>query len=281
MSNFFDHLFVRRSEDADRRAKFAAKPLPTHRLVIYFTPRSGSSWLTDVIRQSRRLGNGNEIFNPGFVANIADGIQALDKADYLAQVQRRFSSGNRRFSFEITAHQLDRLFPDASDFMDVFNAPDCRAMWLIRRDIVAQAVSLAKMVATQVAHTPHASEDERAEAERAFAYDPEVIRRWLLHIRSAECRSEELFAAFGIKPLRISYEDMLAAGPAAIRSRIAALLDVPDRDWPEIRPTHEKLGTAQNIAFAARFRADDPGLVAEVEADRAGMLDRLSPFGDA
>lgn len=251
-------------------------PLPTRRLVIYFTPRSGSSWLTDIIRQSGRLGFGNEIFNPNFVKKIADGIQALDKADYLTQVQRRFCSGNGRFSFEITAHQLDRLFPDPEEFMGVFNTENCASVWLIRKDIVAQAVSLAKMVETQVTHTPHVSEEDRARAERSFLYDPVKIKRWISHIRAAERRSEHLFERFSIRPFRMCYEDMMSAGPDAVRSRIAALLEVPEKGLPVLKPTHEKLGTSQNEEFSAQFRRDAPQFLLSLEEEREPLLSQLS-----
>ena len=280
MSSVVDHLFIRTTTDEERRQKFAALPLPTHRLVIYFTPRSGSSWLTDVIRQSRRLGAGNEIFNPNFVQNIANGIQSLGRDDYIEQVQRRFASGNGRFSFEITSHQLDRLFPDPTPFMNAFNAPDCRAVWLIRRNIVAQAVSLAKMVTTQVSHTPQATEEERVRADREFCFDYELIKRWLVHIRNAECRSEELFSLYKIEPLRITYEDMMAAGAAATLNKIAALLEMPRTKWPPLTPKHQKLGTPQNDDFAARFRATDPAFMSKIDAERAVMLARLSSIVD-
>lgn len=278
MSGALNHLFVRTKVDTERREKFAALPMPTHRLVIYFTPRSGSSWLTDIIRQSRRLGSGNEIFNPQFVASIANGIQALGRDDYIEQVQRRFTSGNGRFSFEITSHQLDRLFPDPSPFMNAFNAPDCKAVWLIRKDIVAQAVSLAKMVTTQVSHTPQATEQERVDAERSFTYDYDLIKRWLIHIRNAERRSEELFMLYKIEPLRICYEDTMAAGATAVRGIIAKLLDVPDKQWPALTPAHQKLGTSQNADFSNRFREEDPTFLAQIEADRSEILQRLSPI---
>lgn len=278
MSKRSDHLFVRSTVNPARRTRLASLDLPTHRLVIYFTPRSGSSWLTDLIVQSRRLGSGNEIFNPNFIPKIATGIQALDKADYLGQVQRRFRSANGRFSFEITAHQLDLLFPDPSEFMDVFNTGTCRSVWLIRQDIVAQAVSLAKMVETGVSHSPHVTDEARAAAERNFRYDPEQIQRWMLHIRAAERRSEELFASFAIEPVRLSYEDMMLAGAEAVRARIAALLDVPLRGLPALNPAHEKLGTAQNDGFAAQFRRDAPEIVTRLEAERLPLLRALSPL---
>ena len=278
MSSVFNHLFVRTKIDPERREKFAALPMPTHRLVIYFTPRSGSSWLTDVIRQSRHLGSGNEIFNPQFVSSIANGIQALGRDDYIEQVQRRFTTGNGRFSFEITSHQLDRLFPDPSPFMDAFNGPGCSAAWLIRKDIVAQAVSLAKMVTTQVSHTPQATEQERADADRSFTFDYELIKRWLIHIRNAERRSEELFMLYKIDPLRMCYEEMMVAGAAEVRGTIAKLLDVPDKKWPALTPAHQKLGTSQNDDFSNRFREKDPAFLAEIEAERTEILKRLSPI---
>ncbi|MBY6202688.1 hypothetical protein KUV65_15030 [Maritalea mobilis] len=275
MEDVIDEYFTRSSENPDRRAKLEAKPLPRRRLVIYFTPRSGSSWLTDLIAQSRRLGAGNELFNPNFVPNIANGIQALGREDYIMQAQKRFSSPNGVFSFEITAHQLDRLFPDSDTFMTHFNQPDCRAMWLIRKDIVAQAVSLAKMVCTKVAHTPHATPEDRARAETAFPYDAENIERWLKHILNAERRSEYLFDLYGIEPYRFCYEDMMEAGSERTRSLLATVARVRDADWPDLELKHAKLGTPQNAEYAERFRAERAAFLKDVDDERRYMLDQL------
>ncbi|AHM03058.1 hypothetical protein roselon_00619 [Roseibacterium elongatum DSM 19469] len=270
-----EDYFTRSQENPARREKIQARPLPTRKLVIYFTPRSGSSWLTDLIGQSRHLGAGNEVFNPNFTPQIANGIQALGRDDYILQVQKWFCSPNGVFSFEVTAHQLGRLFPDPTPFMDTFNDASCVPLWLIRRDIVAQGVSLAKMVRTKIAHSPETDGQDDRKLDSGFDYDADEIKRWITHILNAERRNEALFQDYGIAPFRLCYEDMMHAGPEAVRRRLAELAQLRDPGWPELTLRHEKLGTSQNRAYADRFRKDRADLVAKIEAERAPMLARL------
>jgi hypothetical protein len=68
---------------------------------------------------------------------------------------------------------------------------------------------------------------------------------------------------------------MISAGATAVRRAIAALLDVPDANWPPLRPAHHKLGTSQNEEFSARFRETDPEFIKQIDAERAPMLLRL------
>ncbi len=259
--------------DAERLAKLQRKPRPEKTLAIYFTPRSGSSWLTDIIAQSGALGAAREFFNPKRLPKMAQSLGAEDLESYIDLLGRRFQAGGV-FSFEITAHQLRAVFPDTDTFIAHFGTAP--AVWLIRRDIVAQAVSLAKMVSTSVTHTPLASADSRAEADAAFAYDGALIRRWLTHILVAERETEALFAAHAITPLRLSYEEIMAAGTDATLAQLAAHVAIPDLPPVAPQPRHSKLGTAQNADYAARFRQEETSFMQSVEAERARWLAQLT-----
>ncbi len=269
-----DALFRDIEIDAEKLAKLRRKPRAEKTLAIHFTPRSGSSWLTDIIAQSGALGAAREFFNPKRLPKMAQALGARDLDSYIDLLGRRFGAGGV-FSFEITAHQLRAVFPDTDTFIAHFGAVP--AVWLIRRDIVAQAVSLAKMVSTSVSHTPLASTDSRAAAEAAFAYDAALIRRWLTHILVAERESEALFAAHAIRPLRLSYEGIMAAGADATLAQLAAHIGVAALPPTPPEPRHSKLGTSLNADYAARFRREEVALLKRVEAERAPWLAQLSP----
>lgn len=255
--------------NAEKRDELRAKPKAEKQLVIYFTPRSGSSWLTEVLSQTNRLGRANEVFNPDFIPSIAQSCHAETLEDYIDLVQRRMNVHNV-FSFEITWHQLGAVFGDGATFMRSFGA--AKPVWLLRHDIVAQAVSLAKMVTTAVAHTPAADAEQRAEADRVFAYNPALIRKWLNHILVAERGTEAHFAANDMQPLRLSYEEITAAGAETMRARFAQYMNVarlPDVAAP---PLHSKLATFQNADYAARFRRDEADFLQDVARERADWL---------
>lgn len=258
--------------DPEAQARQRAYPLPGTRCVIYFTPRSGSSWLSDILSRTRCLGHANEVFNPRFMPRIAQSIQADTLPDYVDLIQRRLNTKGV-FSAEITWHQLAAVFGTGAAFMRHFGTAD--SVWLIRRDIVAQAVSLAKMEKTQLSHAPRSDAQSRDAAEQAFSYDPVLIQYWLRHIFHAEERTEAHFARYGLTPMRLDYETVTRAGAEAVTSAFASHLGIA-LDRPAVTESaHTKLGTSQNRLFAERFRAEKASWLAKLARKRQPWLDRL------
>ena len=253
------------------RSPFSHAPARTN-YVIFFTPRSGSSWLTDVLFQTGRLGKPIELFNPNHLFNLASSAQTDNLADY-TEAAKRFRVTEGVNGFELTLYQLNRMFARQDGFVSQFGAGP--HFWLIRRDIVAQAVSLAKMVTTQVSHSTIASAQQRQDAEASFDYSAKRIRHWLKHIAALEQETEGMFAKFGLNPVRLSYEQMMALGPNRTARLIGSKLGV--EDLPNLTGTsrHTKLGTSKNQEFAERFRADQADFIAQVEANRRPWIEKL------
>lgn len=267
-----DHFFKDVDFDPQLFEDTIKRPIARINYVIYFTPRSGSSWLTDVLVQTKRMSLANEAFNPNFIPNIAQAVNASNIDQYVNALKRKHNN-HGVYGFEITWHQLNAVFPKHDEFIDYFGTSP--AIWLIRRDIVAQAVSLAKMVTTKVAHAPHTSEKDRIEADGAFAYDEALIKRWLLHILAAERGSEELFSRHQILPLRISYEDIMAIGAESVARILMNHVGATPQPDIEFNTRHEKLATGQNTEYADRFRKDCAGFLRDVEQERAVWLSKL------
>lgn len=249
------------------------KPAAQTRYVIYFTPRSGSSWLTDVLAQTKRMSRANEAFNPNFIPNIARVCNASTLDQYVNVLTRRHNNRGV-YGFEITMHQLKAVFPSEERFLAYFGTGPC--FWLIRRDIVSQAVSLAKMVTTKVAHTAQGTAEDWRRADESFSYSPSLIRRWLKHILVAERETEAMFAAHGMTPLRMCYEEMMPLGPERVAQLMMRHVGV-EAALPEgtFETKHNKLGTARNEEYADRFRRDEADFLKEVEAERVPWLARF------
>jgi LPS sulfotransferase NodH len=263
--------------DPQRQAKQLEKALASLRYVIHFTPRSGSSWLTDIIAATKRLSAASEAFNPNFIPGIAQSINATDLDSYVQMLQRVFNTRGV-YGVEVTSHQIKAVFGDYAAFHAVFGNAPC--FWLIRQDIVAQAVSLAKMITTKVGHTVGSDLKARQEADLAFSYDSAQIKQWLGHIRAAEVRSETWFSDYGLSPLRMSYEATTRLTPLQMVNVIARHIGVADIEPMTFLTQHSKLGTDQNASFARRFRDENADYLAEIEAQRAPMLAKLHPIDD-
>lgn len=253
--------------------RIANIPLPSTSYVIYFTPRSGSSRLTEILSQTKQLGTATEVFNPNFVPNISQAVQARNLNEYIENTRRWLSRQNGVFGFEITDHQLRAVFPDTQLFFDHFGTAP--SFWLIREDIVAQAISLAKMVTTSVAHTVMANAEEIAESDKKFSYDPKVIKQWLKHILVAEENSEDNFRAQGIQPRRLSYEQITPMSAQETVDLFARELGFDSITMPEVDLKHRRLSTGKNQIFADRFRNDEAAFLKRIKARRAPWLAQL------
>ncbi|GGL78865.1 Stf0 family sulfotransferase [Wenxinia marina] len=267
--------------EAPDRERFAAEmagPAAGTGYAIHFTPRSGSSWLTDIAARTGRLGIPGEYFNPNFMPRIAQSLNARDMDEYVSMLARRRARGGV-WGFEVTHHQIRAVFGSDAAFLDRFG--ELSAIWLVRRDIVAQGVSLAKMAAVGISHAPSIGARDVARAERGFAYDAAAIRHWIAHIRAAETGSEALFAAAGIAPLRLAYEDNTGVPPHRVVKRIARHVGLGRIRVPgealKASP-HNRVGTGQNRDFAKRFRDEEAGWLAAIEAARAPMLARIETY---
>ncbi|MFC7705785.1 Stf0 family sulfotransferase [Plastorhodobacter daqingensis] len=267
-ARFFHDVTV----DENRKAQLMRQPAATRTYVIHFTPRSGSSWLTEVISRTGQLSAANEAFNPNFIPRIAQALGAATMEDYIALLLRRFNTGGI-YGVEITAHQMNAVFGSYEGFHRFF--PDVTSFWLTRKDIVAQAVSLAKMVTTSVAHTPGLDAQRLQEAERGFDYDAKLIKQWLLHILVAEEACEDWFEAYDLAPRRLCYEQITTQGPGPTLDEITGHLGLPPLNHPPGALSHAKLGTQKNAEFAERFRREHPSFLSEVAARRQRTLSRL------
>lgn len=241
---------------------------------IFFTPRSGSSWLTDVVTRTRRLGKPEEWFNPNFVPRVAQSLNADNLTNYVKMLKRKQAAGGL-FGFEITYYQMLTTFGSEAAFLAHF-PPDVPSFFLMREDIVLQAVSLAKSVATSIYHSVDAAVEDIGRADRDFQYDAGTIEYWLAHILDQECRFERFFAASGIAPLRISYEMMMFLGRQDLLRRLATRLGEELGRLDPQEDGHTKIGTEKNQHFAARFARENARLMQAVARRRAGTLGALA-----
>lgn len=263
--------------DPQRQARLRERASSTIHYVIHFTPRSGSSWLTDIISATKQLSVANEAFNPGFIPKIAQAVEATDLDAYVEGLLRVFNTKDV-YGVEVTAHHIRAVFGEYARFHGYFGKARC--FWLIRQDIVAQAVSLAKMVTTKVAHTAGQDRQRVQESDQLFAYDAVSIKRWLEHIHAAELRSEAWFLEYGVTPLRMSYEQITCLSPLQMVNVIARHVGLPDIAPMAFATQHSKLGTDQNLIYAERFRNEQADFMSAIDARRAAMLSKLDPISD-
>ena len=264
--------------DPQRFAQDQLLPRAERSYGIMFTPRSGSSYLAEVLAQTGQLGQPGEVFNPDFVPKIATAYNASNVAQYCAMLWiKRQKYG--LIGFEITPDQMLACFSSERHFMTL--CVPGHWLWLIREDIVAQAVSSSRMIQTRIAHDRSAGLAELASADKNFVYDAPTIRRRIATLRWREIQAERFFARWNIRPLRMSYEQIMRLGPVAVAQLVARHIGIHLLNDAEFNTVHRKLGTEKSISFAERFRNEHSRLISRVERERAQIVTGLAALSES
>ncbi|MDJ0554397.1 MAG: Stf0 family sulfotransferase [Microcoleaceae cyanobacterium MO_207.B10] len=186
--------------------------LPIVEYLICITPRSGSSWLTEILSGTKILGNPEEWFNPGNLPGIIQNrYPCLDIIEYFDCIKRTQCTENKVFGMELSffQHQLlcDALETTKKDSsLSLLNPEKNKFIYLYRLDLVAQAVSLYRAVETGMFHSAQTNASEKALVD--FKYSDDRIWHWLIHILQQEFGWQQNFSKKCISPLYLTYEEM-------------------------------------------------------------------------
>jgi trehalose 2-sulfotransferase len=257
--------FANRVKDLVIDPAVSAKAIANHAVadryfLVFFTPRSGSSWLTKIVSATKSLGNLEEYINPDFVRDVAKHMHATDQTTMMAMLKRWAKSANGVFSMEVRAVDI-QLFGE-KEFFQAFS-PDTVVFFLWRDNIVAQGISLYRAVTTKRYHstdTPAPPPD----------YDPEQIDRWMQHIVKIENENLTLLQRRGLHARFLRYEDI-------IRDRATTLTMLADAVRIDLTKDQFATGREQDLHRIAdewnhdaeqRFRKERRDFVWGLEGER-------------
>lgn len=231
--------------------------------VIVFTPRCGSSWLGNLLSETWRLGNPIEHFNGGWIKGWANHLGTDNLYEYAELIKYQDRRGGI-FGTEISYDHIDQIGgPDV--FVKLF--PDSFKYFLMyRRDIVSQAVSMAKASMSNIYHSVEATEDEIKKGDESFVYKPDQIRFWLNSIANNEINISRMQDAYQMKFDVICYEEEVQKSKDDVISRFSSAMGVTVEKVPE--GSYKKIGTDKNKIFKERFEEENADLVREVYARR-------------
>lgn len=192
---------------------------------ICTTARSGGNYLCQLLTSTDALGRPQEYFNvAGWRQNgIADYPDNSDAQ--VAWILRHGATSNGIYGLKIVPYQFDekRAFPWPE------RLPNLKFVYLWRRDVLAQAVSLSRAVQTG---QWHASQLARTSAR----FDRAGIAYWLRKTVQDDARWRSFFARNGIVPLSVIYEAMADAPQSAVDAiavHLGILTPVPI-DWSKV-----------------------------------------------
>ena len=182
-------------------------PVRTHYLICS-TPRSDSHFLGHLMYASGTLGYPLEYFHPSHFAKWGRLSGRHDPLEVLQYIKKRRTSLNGCFGIKTHFAQFRHM----CRLVEMEEAlPGCRLIFVDRRDILSQAISLVKAKQTGAWISFHRKQREakyeQAQIDEALVRIIDEKVSWADHLRHADNRV-----------LRLSYEDFCEKPDRAIRS---------------------------------------------------------------
>jgi trehalose 2-sulfotransferase len=249
--NDIQKLFSSSTVDDDRIKHIDSLPEPRSRFLIAITPRSGSSYLCDVMTKIKLFGVPGEMINQQFIPEIIKKIPGRTAEEYIRNVIRCRKTKNGISGLKASWFQF-RGFTETMDdhsYMSGF-----KYIYLTRRDLAAQAISLYKATETSVFHTNVQHSEEAITKLRSLEYDYEKIKEWYVHIDRQEKGWQKYFFKNRIFPLCITYEE-IDDNVFGVIKRIATFVGVDPNNvrMPEESSVFERIRDQRNVEWAHRF----------------------------
>ena len=216
---------------------------PVRSYAVCSAPRSGSNVLCDLLRRSGHAGRPRELLHDRAWPAVRPSTATL-----MERLRQVGSTANGVFAIKLFPAHLAHLEANYGiRFFDWF--PGLSPVLLLRRDLLAQAVSLA--LAAQTGRWVKADP-----VGREPRYDLAAIARMLDRLAEWESYWRRRFAIDGRDPLVLYYEDF-AAAPLSGANSVLAWLGLPP--LPEGTVGSDWLGSqsdALNRDWMERFRQD-------------------------
>lgn len=244
--------------------------------VLCATPRSGSTLLCGLLAATGAAGRPNSFFRAedlrgwaeawGLPPGLDPESAEFDRA-YLPAMEREGRAGTGVFGLRImweslpeAACRLDRALGPSGDLPRRVEQAFGPALFvhLSRRDKVAQAVSRLRAEQSGVWHrAPDGTILESTGPAAPLRYDPDRIAELAAGLERDDAAWQGFFAAHGLHPLRLAYEDVSADPRAALGALLGALgLDPGLAGRVPIGTA--RLADATSADWIARFRRDRP-----------------------
>lgn len=213
--------------------------MPRRGLMLCHTPRAGSWWLASRMTATGVLGTPGESLHPTWITRA----EAADFADYVNRARIAAVSPNG-------VSALKANFTQIAPFVraGVFRGEDAfQFVYLTRTDLVLQAISWYR-----AAETGSWRSDQTGNGQ-PVVFDAAAIWQRLDTLVDMMRDWEVFFAATGVRPLRLTYEQLEEDMPRVLRS-IGGLVDVEIPDGSVIGPgPYDRQGSAENEAWARRL----------------------------
>lgn len=231
----FDDVFVNLMTGQSLLQPTICKPkLPQISYAIFTTPRSGSTFLCSILQSIKIAGYPTEHLRQAsaFLARNCH----FDYLKLLHALIEYKTTPNGVFGTKFISHFLEVFEKSKLDFEQIFHAIS-HYIYLVRKDKVAQAVSIVLAQKTNIWHIIDVDNQEnyQAKLERINIEKSllEEVHNQYLFIQQQEAYLTNLFTKYTLNPLIIEYEELVEDTPTEIR-KILAYLNIDNSELENV-----------------------------------------------
>lgn len=223
---------------------------------IATTPRSGSTYLCNLLESTNIAGHPSE-----HLRLAAQELSRHCNFDYLKLLNNLMThriTDNSVFGTKLISHFLFELQQTEPDFSQIFRSID-KFILLVRKDKLAQAVSLVIAQKTEVWHLNGSAKNKNYESKLENIEINDVllenVAQKLNFINKQEARLKKILANHKKKPLTVVYEDILVNAELQIE-RILDFLAIakPDPSLIRINSKTKKMPTAVSQEIIRQYQ---------------------------
>ena len=245
------------------------RPHTTYR--IWFTPRTGSTLLCKGLESTGLAGKPHEAFNVEHGKTLFDMHEVNNYEDLKNKLWQEGSSSNGVFGLKHSFYkkrwdilmqemiQMRQVQPSSNInheaiWADLF--PNCKHIYLTRRNKVRQAVSWWKAIQDNTWHI-EAGQNKQQNSDEFYDknYNFDALSHLFKEATLRECAIQSYFKQHHIQPLTIVYEDYIENFEASIR-QIVEYLDVDSASIPVGEFFYSPTANQKSEGWVQRFRAD-------------------------
>ena len=241
--------------------------VPRRTIVIATLQRSGSNLLGELMGQTGLLGKPGEFFNPYALRSVYPG-RGKTLVDRCLLARQFGATPNNVIAIKLFPEYMPSR-QSGLRFSEWFGKPVW--VWLRRRDLVGQAISLV-LARQQFSYTANNA------PQREPTYSAETIFRTITELATRNAKWEAYFTRTGILPLPVDYRDLEAMPDKVVRA-VAVEAEIDLGDFQLLPPQQfQKQRTALNDEWRERFIKEmgDPDLFALPKPrGLSGLLHRL------
>lgn len=226
--------------------------------VLCFVERSGSTMLSDLMKNTGVLGIPDEFVNPrGPMYYNLIKWPSVDLPQYFAKARKACSTPNGVFGMKTIYADFEPLIKTRM-IGRLLGAP--RFIFLTRKDVVLQAISsyIARHRGLWHSSDRHLKANANVDFDAVeIPFDQGAILELVDRFFADRLRWERFFALYGIDPLRIEYESLTPENMRGVLDSICAEVGVaPDFKDEKLTTKLEILRDDRSLEWAERIRRE-------------------------